>query len=85
MPKALFKNKDGDIHWGVNAPEDYDNAGNEDVEKTLSDLGDKRIWRCYVCNDIHIGREPPEQCPTCSTLHAYCEIKEKEIREVLGL
>jgi rubrerythrin len=22
-------------------------------------------WRCKVCNYIHEGAEPPEECPVC--------------------
>lgn len=22
-------------------------------------------WRCKVCNFVHTGNEPPEECPVC--------------------
>jgi rubrerythrin len=46
-------------------------------------FGNKKIWRCTVCNDIHIGMEPPKDCPTCHQIDAYVEISEKELREFI--
>jgi ferredoxin-thioredoxin reductase catalytic subunit len=31
----------------------------------------RKIWRCHVCNDIHLGNKPPEVCPTCGARHAF--------------
>jgi len=45
----------------------------------------KKIWRCTVCNDIHIGAFPPSDCPTCHVKDAYVEIDEKELKEILKL
>ncbi len=45
----------------------------------------KRYWRCFVCNDIHIGVKPPEVCPTCNVKHAYVEITAREARTILGM
>ncbi|MBM3297197.1 MAG: hypothetical protein FJY83_06315 [Candidatus Aminicenantes bacterium] len=38
----------------------------------------KRTWRCFVCNDIHYGTQPPEVCPTCKVRRAYVEISSAE-------
>ncbi len=47
-------------------------------------MPDKKFWRCTVCNDIHYGVAGPETCPTCSAKNAYCEIAEKEARNLIG-
>jgi ferredoxin-thioredoxin reductase catalytic subunit len=44
----------------------------------------KRYWRCFVCNDIHVGLRPPEVCPTCQVPHAYVEITAREARTILA-
>ncbi len=31
------------------------------------------VWKCRNCGHIHIGKEAPEQCPTCSHPRAYFE------------
>ncbi|MDH4220721.1 MAG: hypothetical protein OEW23_18335 [Candidatus Aminicenantes bacterium] len=38
----------------------------------------KKYWRCFVCNDIHYGVNPPETCPTCRVKNAYVEISSAE-------
>ena len=47
-------------------------------------MKDKKLWRCNVCNDIHYGIDGPELCPTCNQKNAYCEINNKEARNVQG-
>lgn len=84
MQKRLFKRGKA-IHFGINAPEGFEEAEKSDVQDTLSDLGDMKLWRCTVCNDIHIGITFPHECPTCTNLDAYVEINEKELRIVLEL
>ena len=27
--------------------------------------GEKKYWRCTICNDLHYGVNPPDPCPTC--------------------
>ncbi|MBN1544011.1 hypothetical protein JW898_00960 [Candidatus Woesearchaeota archaeon] len=44
----------------------------------------KRCWRCNVCNDIHYGIACPEVCPTCMQNNSYCEVSEKEARNMMG-
>lgn len=31
----------------------------------------KRMWRCFVCNDIHFGVKGPAVCPTCGAKNAF--------------
>lgn len=38
----------------------------------------KKYWRCFVCNDIHYGLNPPGVCPTCMAKNAYVEISAEE-------
>ena len=36
-------------------------------------------WRCTVCNYIHEGAEPPEQCPICGAAQdKFVEVEESE-------
>jgi len=44
----------------------------------------KKYWRCFVCNDIHYGVNPPETCPTCRVMNAYVEISSAEAQIVTG-
>jgi ferredoxin-thioredoxin reductase catalytic chain len=44
----------------------------------------KQIWRCHVCNDIHIGNKPPDVCPTCGAKHAFVRSDMNEAMEVMG-
>ena len=45
----------------------------------------KKFWRCFVCNDIHIGLSPPEICPTCMAKNAYVEISAEEAAKISGI
>jgi hypothetical protein len=81
--KTFSKSTNGEIHFGNNSPEGFDVAERADVESALKNLGQKKIWRCNVCNDLHIGKEPPKQCPTCFVMEAYVEINEKEFLEMI--
>ncbi|MBS3060349.1 MAG: hypothetical protein J4432_02475 [DPANN group archaeon] len=85
MVKTLFKNENGSIHYGRNAPEGFIAATKEDVATAIANLGVMKLWRCTVCNDMHIGMEPPEECPTCGSIDAYVEINEQELKMVIGL
>lgn len=42
----------------------------------------KKYWRCFVCNDIHLGARPPDVCPTCGVRRAYVEITSEEARQI---
>lgn len=87
MKKNLFKNtKSGEIHFGVNAPTaDFVPAAKVDVQAVLKKLGSKKLWRCNVCNDLHIGMQPPKECPTCHSIDAYVEINLNELKKILEL
>lgn len=85
MAKKVFRNERGDIHLGVNAPEGFMPARLADVSKILSSLGKRKIWRCTVCDDLHIGVIPPKECPTCYAVDAYIEIEEKELKTRMGI
>lgn len=82
--KKIFK-KNEEVHIGLNAPEGFSEAILEDVKKVLSSLENKKIWRCNVCNDLHIGLEPPKICPTCMQEDVYVQINEKEIKNLLEI
>jgi ferredoxin-thioredoxin reductase catalytic subunit len=44
----------------------------------------KKFWRCHVCNDIHLGINPPETCPTCGFKNAYVEVCSEEAQKIVG-
>jgi len=84
----MFQNKKifikgEEIHIGNNATEGFVEIGMEEVEKVLNNLGKRKLWRCHVCNDLHIGISFPNQCPTCFVLDAYVEIEINEIKNLL--
>ncbi len=85
MDKKLFKDKAGNIHFGINAPDGFAPCGKADVEKALAKMGERKLWRCNVCNDLHLNSEPPETCPTCMTPDSYVEISLQEFKTVIGL
>ena len=43
----------------------------------------KKFWRCYVCNDLHYGVNPPEICPTCMQKNAYVQISSEEAKRII--
>ena len=45
----------------------------------------KKFWRCFVCNDIHYGVNPPEICPTCMAKNAYVETSSAEALKISGM
>ena len=85
MEKKLFKDKAGNIHFGINAPDGFVPCEKADVEKTLAKIGKRKLWRCNVCNDLHLGKDFPDPCPTCVTPDSYVEIGLQEFRTVIGL
>ncbi|HLC87102.1 MAG TPA: hypothetical protein VJH65_02400 [Candidatus Nanoarchaeia archaeon] len=90
MDKKLFKSKKGEIHFGRNCSEGFEEAGKSDVEDAISKLKknknkNKKFWRCNVCNDLYLGEIPPYECPTCHSIEAYVEIDEKEFRKLIGI
>lgn len=44
----------------------------------------KKIWRCHICNDLHIGIQPPYVCPTCREKNAYVAVASREAEIILG-
>jgi len=44
----------------------------------------KKYWRCFICNDIHYGVKPPEQCPTCMAINAYVEVSSEEAKKIIN-
>lgn len=86
MNKKLFKNNQGDFHLGLLPPsEDFNDAEKNETEEALKNLSNKKLWRCIVCNDLHLGEIPPKQCPTCAAVDAYTEINEKEFLTILNV
>jgi len=85
MEKKLFKDAKGNIHFGISAPDGFKPCENADAKKSLAKLGKRKLWRCNVCNDMHLGTDFPEPCPTCLTPHSYVEISLKEFTGVIGL
>ena len=45
----------------------------------------KRFWRCFICNDIHYGINPPQICPTCLAKNAFVEISSQEARKISAI
>ncbi|HUT27702.1 MAG TPA: ferredoxin-thioredoxin reductase catalytic domain-containing protein [Methanomassiliicoccales archaeon] len=44
----------------------------------------KKLWRCHVCNDIHLGNKAPEVCPTCGAKNAFVLSDINEAMEIIG-
>jgi hypothetical protein len=83
--KKIFKNENGDIHVGINAPEDFSECTIEEVKICLKNLGQRGLWRCIICNDLSIAEVPPRICPTCFQEEVYVQINEKELRDLLEI
>jgi len=85
MGKIIFKDNLGNIHFGVNAPEGFQEGTKEDAYKVLDNLVSKKLWRCNVCNDLQISIEPPKECSTCFVKNAYIEIESSEFKKLLEI
>ncbi len=83
--KTIYKNGKGRIHFGINAPDGYVAGTKADVEKALKKLGKNKLWRCNVCNDLHLAPELLKECPTCLTPNAYTEISLKEFTTMISI
>lgn len=81
--KKFFKSDKGDVHFGVIRIEGFSSSNKDEAEELLKNLGNKKLWRCNVCNDLYIGEIPPKQCPTCMVIESYVEINEKEFKEMI--
>ncbi len=44
----------------------------------------KKSWRCFICQDIHVGAKPPTICPTCGARDAYLEVSSSEAVAIAG-
>ena len=82
--KKITKSGKGEVHFGVESLDEFEAGTSEDVKSVLGNLGNMKLWRCTVCNDLHVGVGFPKECPTCHTMDAYVEIDEKEFLAVLG-
>jgi hypothetical protein len=85
MEKKLFKDAKGNMHFGINAPDGFAPCEKADALKSLSKLGKRKLWRCNVCNDLHLNETFPDPCPTCMATRAYVEISRKEFETMIGL
>jgi rubrerythrin len=85
MDKRLYKDSKGNIHFGINAPEGFTPCEKADAKKSLANLGKRKLWRCNVCNDLHLNTEFPDPCPTCMTPNSYVEISLNEFKTMIGL
>ena len=85
MGKKIFKDNLGNIHFGNSAPEGFKEGQKEDMTEALKDLGERKLWRCNVCNDLRIAESPFETCPTCFTKNAYIRIDFKEFNQLIEI
>ncbi len=46
--------------------------------KTYFKRQEERVWVCRECGYVHIGKEPPKECPSCNHSHSYFEIKQED-------
>ncbi len=81
--KIVTSSEEGEVHFGVNSLKGFGSVADESIQEIFSDLKGRGLWRCSVCNDLHVGASPPKDCPTCNAIDAYVEIDEKEFRNVL--
>ncbi len=79
----FFKSENGEIHFGNLSEKGFSPVEITDINQILENLGTKKLWRCNVCNDLHIGEMPPKICPTCFVEEAYVEINKKEFLEMV--
>jgi rubrerythrin len=85
MGKKIFQDKGGNIHFGLNAPIGFSEATKDDAAKALANLGERKAWRCNVCNDLELSLVPPKECPTCHVKNAYAEIDPDEFRKLIEI
>jgi ferredoxin-thioredoxin reductase catalytic chain len=50
----------------------------------LLETMNKKLLRCSVCNDIHLGTKGPEICPTCGAKNAFVVVDRDEALKVIG-
>ncbi len=85
MEKKAFKDNLGNIHFGIEAPVGFQEIKKDEMTEVLEGLGERKLWRCNVCNDLHISIEPLEECPTCHVFNAYVEIELSEFKQLMAI
>lgn len=45
---------------------------------TIFKKGEAKIWVCRECGYVHVGKEPPKECPSCDHPQAYYQLKCEE-------
>lgn len=48
----MMRSSKGEIHFGVSPLEGFESASMNDVEGVLGNIGEMKLWRCSVCNDL---------------------------------
>ncbi len=61
-----------------NHEDKYQRLLNHLKEGTFFKREDETVWVCIECGYIHVGKEPPEECPSCKHPKGYFKIKNKE-------
>jgi rubrerythrin len=83
--KTTYKDIFGNFHFGISAPNGYSQGIKQDIKDALTDLGERKLWRCNVCNDLRISKDPLRECPTCFAKDAYVEIDLNEFNKLLEI
>lgn len=47
------------------------------------DPASQKKWRCTICNYLHLGEEPPDECPVCGADKSYF-VEETDDKEAEG-
>ena len=55
--------------------ERYQKLLNEVEAGTVFKKKEKTMWVCRECGYVHVGTEPPEECPSCFHAKAYYQVK----------
>jgi ferredoxin-thioredoxin reductase catalytic subunit len=50
----------------------------------LDGIMSKSLWRCHVCNDIHLGISGPKVCPSCGAEDAFVRTDDREALRIMG-
>ena len=68
MAKKLFIGDNEDIHYGGVSIENFNTCSVEEMKSSLSKKGDKKFWRCTVCNDLYFANQLFDHMDTHSIL-----------------
>jgi len=66
--KAIAKAEEHHEEW-------YQKLLKEVEVGTVFKKEEETIWVCRECGYVHVGKEPPEVCPSCSHPQAYYQVK----------